>query len=146
MSIYKKLYVASGELQEIRSKFQWELNCGEFAGCNLYPIPQIDDIRDCNGWRLAENLKGTPVGIEHLITWGSSIYVDGDFTKVTKNFDGEVLSVDGTVHRQSNICRELTAEEQEFAKEKFVELLAKRQNDLLEQRARAREIMEGDYE
>lgn len=146
MSIYKTLYVAQGELQEIRSKFQWELNCGEFAGCNLYQIPQIDDIRDCDGWRLAENLKGTPVGIEHLITWGSSIYVDGDFTKVTKDFDGEVLSMDGMVHRQSNICRELTAEEQEFAKEKFVELLAKQQNDLLEQRARAREIMEGDYE
>ena len=146
MSIYKTLYVASWELQEIRSKFQWELNCGEFAGCNLYPIPQIDDIRDCDGWRLAETLKGTSVGVEHIITWGSSIYVDGDFTKVTKNFDGEVVSVDGMVHRQSNICRELTAEEQEFAKGKFVELLAKQQNDLLEQRARAREIMEGDYE
>lgn len=146
MSIYKNLHVAPNELNEIRSKFQWELNCGKFVGCNLYPIPQIDDIRDCDGWRLAENFKGTPVGIEHLITWGSSIYVDGNFTKVTKDFDGEVLSMDGTVHRQSNICRELTAEEQEFAKDKFVELLGKQQSDLLEQRTRAREIMDGDYE
>lgn len=146
MTIYKDLYVAPQELQEIRNKFQWELNYGEFAGCSLYPIPQIDDIRSCDGWRLAEDFKGTPVGIEHLNTWNNSTYVVGNFTKVTKDFDGEVLSMGGTVHRQSNICRELTAEEQEFAKGKFVELLAKQQSDLLEQRARAREIMEGDYE
>lgn len=146
MTIYKDLHVAPQELQEIRNKFQWELNYGEFAGCNLYPIPQIDDIRRCEGWRLAENSNGIPVGIEHLITWDISIYVDGDFTKVTEDFDGEVLAMDGTVHRQSNIHRELTAEEQEFAKSKFVELLAKKQAELLEQRTRAREIMEGDYE
>lgn len=146
MSIYKDLYAAPNELNEIREKFQWELNCGKFVGCNLYPIPQIDDIRSCDGWRLAEDFKGTPVGIEHLNTWSNSTYIVGNFANVTKDFDGEVLSMEGTVHRQSNICRELTAEEQEFAKGKFVELLAKQQSDLLEQRARAREIMEGDYE
>lgn len=134
------------EIEKFKAQHLREFNTYLY-GYELVPYPPVRKITELEGkqWKLARNYTGKPVGIE---TWEPYPYVvDGDFKTVTKMKDGKELSIiNGQADFQSitGIKRELSADEQEFAQKKFVELLQAEQANMLEQRTRAREIMEGD--
>lgn len=116
---------------------------------DLVELPILSEVPTDENWGLARNYDGKPVGIQ---TWEADPYViDRGFDYITKDFEANIF--DGfdafgriKTHKIYALTHKLTPEEKEWAQNKFRELLLAEQEDLLEQRTRAREIMSGDID
>lgn len=115
----------------------------------LEELPKLVEVPTDKNWILARNYDGKPIGIKTIDAY--PYIIDGGFHHLTKDYEAEIF--DGfddygriKTHRIYSLVHSLTPEEVEWAQNKFRELLLAEQEDLLEQRSRACEIMVGDLD